>query len=508
MDLLNNIQYAFKIGMDPFNLLAALIGCLLGTLVGVLPGLGSPTAIALLLPLTYYMTPTSSIIMLSGIYYGANYGGSTTAILVNIPGESSSVVTCLDGYQMARKGRAGPALGISAFGSFIGGTFSLIILMCLAPPLSRMALRFGPPEMFSVMFFGLTIIIYLAKGSMIKSLMMALLGLLFGCIGTDLFRGGIRYTFGIPQLMDGLDLIQVCMGIFGIDEILSILEEGIQKRTIVQTTKLRDLLPTKKDWKESAMPIVRACLMGSSLGTLPGGGPTISSFISYAMEKRFSKHPERFGTGEIAGVAGPETANNAACGAAFIPLLTLGIPTTVVMAVLLGGFMIKGIIPGPFLISKHPEIFWGVVGSMYIGNVMLLALNLPLIGIWVQLLRVPYGILFPLIFLFCLVGSYIVNGNSTDVMIMVTFGVMGYLFKKFEYPAAPLILALILGPLFEKYLGQSLILGEGNPMIFLSRPISATLIIVAIVILVSPFLWKRGKDRRERLSKESGEDFS
>lgn len=508
MEFLQHLQYAFKIGLDPMNLLAAFMGCVFGTLVGVLPGLGPSASIALLLPVTYYFTPVQAIIMLSGIYYGAQYGGSTTSILVNIPGEASSVVTCLDGYQMARKGRAGPALGISAFGSFIGGTVSIIVLMCLAPPLARMALRFGPPEMFSVMFFGFTMIIYLAKGSMIKSLMMAMLGLLFGCIGTDLFGGGIRYTLGIPQLTDGLDMVQVSMGLFGISEVLLILEEEDLGKKDIQRTRMRELLPSRQDWKDSAKPIARASILGSFLGTLPGGGPTISSFISYAIEKRLSKHPERFGTGEIAGVAGPETANNAACGGAFVPLLTLGIPTTVVMAVLLGGFMIKGVTPGPFLITKSPEIFWGVVGSMYFGNVMLLVLNLPLIGIWVRILKIPYAILFSLIFLFCLVGSYILNNNRTDVLIMVTFGVIGYLMKKFEYPAAPLILALILGPQFEKYLGQSLIMGEGSPVIFFSRPISSILLIVAILLLVSPLLLRWGREQRSRLSEESGDDLA
>lgn len=491
MDIITHLQMAFRVGLDPINLFAVFIGCLVGTLVGVLPGLGPSAAIALLLPLTYGMSPMTSIIMLSGIYYGAQYGGSTTSILVNIPGETSSIVTCMDGYQMAKKGRAGAALGISAIGSLVGGTYSIILLMLLAPPLATFALKFGPPENFAIMFLGMTMVTYLAGSSILKALVMAVMGLLLGCVGTDLVTGGIRYTLGIPEFTDGVGLIPVCMGLFGISEVLLMIENDIEQKKDVHKTRLRDLLPSRQELKESLKPIVRSSILGGFLGILPGGGPTPSAFMAYVMEKRLSKHPEKFGTGEIAGVAGPETANNAACGAAFIPLLTLSIPTTPVMAILLGGFMIQGITPGPSFIENYPELFWGVVGSMYIGNVMLVILNLPLIGLWVKILKIPYVILFPLIFLFCLVGSYTLNNNVVDVLVMVVFGVIGYLTRKVDYPLGPFILAFLLGPQFEKYLDQSLIIGDGNPMIFFSRPISAALLIIAIaLIVVPPFLPK------------------
>jgi putative tricarboxylic transport membrane protein len=493
MDIITNLQLAFHVCLDPVNLFAVFIGCLTGTLVGVLPGLGPSAAIALLLPLTYGLSPTTSIIMLSGIYYGAQYGGSTTSILVNIPGESSSIVTCLDGYQMAKKGRAGAALGISAIGSLVGGTYAIVLLMLLAPPLAKFALKFGPPENFAVMFFGMTMVTYLAGSSILKSLVMAAFGLLVGCIGTDLVTGGIRYTLGIPAFTDGVGLVPVCMGLFGISEVILMLEKEAEQKKDVFKTTLRELLPSRQELKESINPIVRSSILGGFLGMLPGGGPTPSSFMAYVMEKRLSKHPEKFGTGEIAGVAGPETANNAACGAAFIPLLTLSIPTTPVMAILLGGFMIQGITPGPLFIEKYPELFWGVIGSMYIGNIMLVILNLPLIGLWVKILRVPYVILFPLIFLFCLIGAYTLNNNVVDVFVMVIFGVIGYLTNKVDYPLAPFILAFILGPEFEKYLDQSLIIGSGNPVIFFSRPISAALIIMAIALIVVPPFFPKGR---------------
>ncbi len=486
MDLITNLQLAFRVCLEPINLAAAFVGCVMGTLVGVLPGLGPSASIALLLPLTYGFSPVTSIILLSGIYYGAQYGCSTTSILVNIPGETSSIVTCLDGYQMAKKGRAGAALGISAIGSLVGGTFSIVLLMLLAPPLAKFAIKFGPPESFAVMFFGMTMVTYLAKGSLLKSLVMAAFGLLLGCIGTDLVSGGIRYTLGIPELTDGVGMVPVCMGLFGISEVMFIIEEGIEQKKEIYKTKLKELLPSKRELKESVSPIVRSSILGGFLGTLPGGGPTPSSFLAYIMEKRLSKHPERFGTGEIAGVAGPETANNAACGSAYIPLMTLGIPTTPVMAILLGAFLIQGVSPGPSLIEKYPELFWGVVGSMYIGNIMLVVLNLPLIGLWVKILRVPYVILFPLIFLFCLVGAYTLNNSVVDVFTMAIFGVIGYLVRKVDYPLAPFILAFILGPQFEKYLDQSLIIGGGSLKIFFSRPISAALIIIAIALIVVP----------------------
>jgi putative tricarboxylic transport membrane protein len=503
MDFSNYFRTAFTVALDPFNLLAAFIGCGCGTLVGVLPGIGPSATISLLLPLTYKLSPVSSIIMLAGIYYGAQYGGSTTSILVNIPGESASVVTCLDGYQMAKKGRAGPALGISAMGSFIGGTFSLFVVMLLAPPLATMALKFGPPENFSVMFFGLTMVTYLASGSMIKSLIMGSIGLLLGSIGMDSFTGWPRYTFGIQGLEDGVGLIPAAMGLFGISEVLLLSERTFKQKTTTYKTKFAELFPTKQDWRDSAKPIARGSLVGSFLGLFPGGGPTISSFISYALERKTSRHPEKFGTGEIAGVAGPEAANNSSAVTSFIPLLCLGIPTTLSTGILLGGFMIKGILPGPLLMGREPELFWGVLGSLYLANVVLLILNLPLIGLWVKVLKIPYSLLSSIIFLLCLVGSYSVNNNTLDIFITIIFGVVGYLMKKFDFPPAPLTLAFILGPNFERYLGQSLRMGHGNPLIFFSRPISATLLIISIVVLVYPVISKLLAKKRLALSEWS-----
>lgn len=486
MEFFTNFSYAFSVATEPINLLACFGGVLVGTLVGVLPGLGPIAAMSLLMPITFGMTTAQAIIMLSGIYYGAYYGGSTTSILVNIPGEVASVVTCLDGYQMARKGRAGPALGISAFGSFIAGTFSIIMLMLMAPPLSELALKFGPPENSAIMFFGLTMVTYLSRGSMIKALMMASVGLLLGCVGTDLLTGTFRYTLGIIKFEDGLGLVPVAMGLFGISEVLANVERTSETVGVFKT-KMKSLLPTKKDWKESAGPITRGSILGFFLGLLPGGGGVISSFISYTVEKKLSKHPERFGTGEIAGVAGPESANNAGAGGAFVPLLVMGIPCNAVLAILMGGLIIHGVQPGPLLMTNHPSVFWGVVGSMYIGNAMLLALNLPLIGLWVKVLKVPYRLLFPLILLFCLVGAYSLNNNIIDILVMVIFGILGYLMAKFEYEAAPLILALVLGPMLEENVRQSLLLSNGSLKIFFSSPIAGSIFTVAIVFLILPF---------------------
>lgn len=486
MDLLSNLQLAFSVIFQTGNLFFCFIGVLIGTLVGVLPGLGPVATISLLLPSTFHITPVSAIIMLAGIYYGAMYGGSTTSILVNIPGEAASVVTCLDGYQMARQGRAGPALGISAFGSFIAGTIAVIIIMLIAPPVAYFALKFGPPEYFSLMFLGLTVLTYLASGSMIKALMMACVGIYLGTIGTDIISGLERFTYGSYTLMDGLGLVPVIMGLFGISEVLVNIEQSL-KRDIYET-KISHLLPNLEDWKKSILPIIRGTFIGFFLGTLPGGGAVIASFGAYAVEKRICKHPEKFGSGAIEGVASPESANNAASQGAFIPLLTLGIPANVVMAILLGALMIQGIKPGPLLIKNHPDLFWGVIGSMYIGNLMLLILNLPLIGIWVKILKIPYPILFPLILLFCLIGSYSLNNNVVEMMIMILFGIVGYLMKKFAYEGAPLILAFVLSPLFENALRQSLIMSHGSFMIFLTRPISFIFFIASIFLLFSPLI--------------------
>lgn len=492
MDLFNGVIVGLQVAFLPENLLFCIVGVFIGTLVGVLPGLGPAAAITLLLPATFHVTPVSAIIMLSGIYYGAMYGGSTTSILVNTPGEAASVVTCLDGYQMARQGRAGAALGMAAFGSFIAGTLGVVGLMLVAPPLAEAALKFGPPEYFSLMILGLTILTFLASGSMWNALLMASFGLFLGCMGLDPLIGMNRFTFNIAELTDGVGLVPVVMGLFGVSEVLLNVEQSMDRA--VFHTKIKNLLPNRKDWAESAWPIVRGTVLGFFLGILPGGGAAIASFVSYALEKRVSKNPEKFGTGMIAGVAGPESANNAATAGAYIPLLTLGIPANAVMAILLGAMMIHGLQPGPTLISGHPEVFWGTITSMYLGNVMLLVLNLPLIGLWVKILKVPYPILFPLILLFCLIGVYSLNSNITEVFIMVAFGLIGYLFKKFQYEGAPLVLALVLGPIMETSLRRSLMLSYGDPFIFFTRPISAVLLGISFLLLVLPLLpWVRKK---------------
>lgn len=484
MDLLHDIALGFSSALEPGHLFFCFLGVLVGTLVGVLPGLGPAAAISLLLPATFYLDPTSAIIMLAGIYYGAMYGGSTTSILVNIPGEAASVVTCLDGYQMARQGRAGPALGISAFGSFIGGTLSVLGLMILAPPLAKFAIQFGPPEYFALIFCGLSILIYLAKGSVLKAVAMALVGLFLGTIGSDFITGQLRFTFGNLTLMDGIGLVPVVMGLFGIAEVLENLEQTLHRDVFM--TSYSGLLPNRKDWKVSIGPISRGSILGFFLGILPGGGAVISSFASYAVEKRVSKHPELFGKGAIEGVAAPETANNAATGGAFIPLLTLGIPCNAVMALMLGALLIHGIQPGPLLMKQNPDLFWGVVASMYIGNAMLLILNLPLIGLWVKLLKVPYSILFPLILLFCIVGSYSLNNNYEEVIIMILFGVFGYMMRKFDYEAAPLVFALVLSPLIENALRQSLLMSHGSFGIFFTRPVSLFFMVMGIALFLLP----------------------
>jgi len=480
-----------------------MIGVLLGTLVGVLPGLGPAATIALLLPVTFTMSPETALIMIAGIYYGAQYGGSTTSILVNIPGEASSVVTCLDGYQMARRGRAGPALGISAFGSFIGGTLSVVGLMLLGPVLARFALKFGPPEYFALMLLGIVILTFLSKGSMVKSFISAVIGLFVGTIGIDTLYGAQRFTYGSLTLMDGVGLVPVAMGLFGISEVLINIEQR-EVRDIFKS-KIKGLLPTRQDWRESTGPVLRGSIVGFFLGILPGGGAIMASFTSYAMEKRISRHPESFGKGAIAGVAGPETANNAATGGAMIPLLSLGIPSNVIMALLIGAMMIHGIKPSCFLINEHPRIFWGVITSMYVGNILLLVLNLPLIGLWVRLLKVPYGILFPLILLFCLIGVYTVSNNSYEVLIMLIFGAVGYVMRKAGFEPAPLLFAMVIGPIMETALRQSLLHSRGQFNIFFNRPISAVLIVAAILLLLAPLFPRVGR-KRETIVKEAPDD--
>ncbi|OGP77236.1 MAG: transporter [Deltaproteobacteria bacterium RBG_16_49_23] len=495
MDIFDHIFFGFGVAFQPVNLLFCFTGVLIGTLVGVLPGLGPVAAISLLLPATFHAPPVASIIMLSGIYYGAMYGGSTTSILVNIPGEAASVVTCFDGYQMARRGRAGPALGMAAFASFIAGTLGVIGLAFLAPPLAAIALKFGPPEYFSLMVLGLTVLTFLAGGSMLKSLMMASIGVIIGNVGLDLITAQPRFTFGLSILLDGVGLVPLVMGLFGISEVLLNVEQRLSEREVFKTV-LKGLLPTLRDWKESIGPLLRGSILGFFLGILPGGGAVISSFVSYGLEKRLSKHPEEFGKGAIAGVAGPESANNSATAGAFIPLLTLGLPSNAVMAILLGALMIYGMPPGPKLISSHPQLFWGVISSMYIGNIMLLILNLPLIGLWVKILKIPYPILFPLILLFCLIGAYSLNNNPAEIGLMLFFGLLGYLMKKFKYDGAPLVLAMVLGPLMDQSLRQSLLMSGGSGMIFFTRPICLVIFVVIGLILLLSVLPLIGRMRK------------
>ena len=503
MDFFSNFIAGFAVALQPINLAFCFLGVFIGTLIGVLPGIGPVGTMAILLPVTYGIPPTTAIIMLAGIYYGAQYGGSTTSILVNIPGEAASVITCLDGYQMALKGRAGPALGIAAFGSFIAGTIGVIGLQLMAPPLVSVALRFGPPEYFSLMLLGFVILTYLAQKSMIKALMTAGVGVVLGTIGLDTMTGMPRFTFNIPELLDGVGLAPLAMGLFGISEILLNVEKKIKLELL--TTKVRNLFPNLEDWRRSIWAILRGTGSGFFLGILPGGGAVLGSFVSYALEKRISKNPQEFGKGAIEGVAAPESANNAAAQGAFIPLLTLGIPANVVMAILLGALMIHNITPGPMLVKEHPQLFWGVISSMYLGNIMLLVLNLPLIGLWVQLLRVPYSLLFPLILFICLIGAYVINNSAVDVAIMFIFGVLGYFMRKFDYEPAPMVLAYVLTPLLENALRQSLILSDGSFAIFMSRPISAGCLIIAAALLFSSLLPMIRK-KRETLVAEAEKD--
>lgn len=491
--MLENLSMGFKISLSVHNVIYCFIGCFLGTVVGVLPGLGPTATIAMLLSLTYKMDLTSAVIMLAGIYYGAQYGCTITSVLLKIPGEPSSVVTVIEGYQMALQGKAGKALGIAAFGSFIAGTFGIVMLSLLAPPLSGFALLFGPPEYTALMLMGLTLVIYLGSRSITKAIISGALGLGLGTIGMDPVTAIDRFTFGSQSLVEGINIAILGMGLFGIGEILYMAEstESRSLRDMVRCPKkLRELLPNRQDWKISGKPIARGGILGFFLGMLPGGGAVISSFASYALEKRLSKNRDRFGKGAIEGVAGPESANNAAVGGAFIPLLTLGIPSNVVMALLIGAFMIHGVTPGPLIMEKHPHVFWGVVTSMYVGNVILLILNVPLIRFFVKIIEVPYAVLSPLIVLFCVVGAYSINNNPVDVLIMMIFGGVGYLMRKFDYEAAPLMLAYVLGPMLEKSIRQSLIISQGSPLIFFTRPISMFLVGAAIFVVISPTIGK------------------
>ena len=482
--LIANLSLGFGVALTLNNVFYCLIGCLLGTLIGVLPGIGPVATIAMLLPATFAMKdPTTALIMLAGIYYGAQYGGSTTSILINIPGESSSVVTCLDGYQMARQGRAGPALATAALGSFFAGTVATILLAVAAPPLAQIAFKFGPAEYFSLMVLGLIAAVVLAHGSVIKAVGMVVLGLLLGLVGTDVNSGMARFSFGIPELTDGIGFVAVAMGVFGLAEIMKNLEEVEGEREVF-LNKVTHLWPTKQDFKDAWGAVLRGTALGSLLGILPGGGAVLASFAAYTLEKKLAKDPSRFGKGDIRGVASPESANNAAAQTSFIPLLTLGIPPNPVMALMVGAMIIQGIQPGPQVMSERPELFWGLIASMWVGNLMLVVLNLPLIGMWIKLLTVPYRLLYPAILVFCAIGVYSLSNASFDVVITAAFGFVGYLFVKLECEPAPLLLGFILGPMMEENLRRAMLLSRGDATVFFTRPLSASLLAVAFLVLV------------------------
>ncbi|MCU6614918.1 MAG: hypothetical protein K0S02_40 [Achromobacter mucicolens] len=495
MELLQNLMLGFSVAFTPENLTYAFIGCLLGTLVGVLPGLGPVPTIAMLLPITYVLPPTAGLIMLAGIYYGTQYGGSTTAILVNLPGETSAVVTVLDGHQMARNGRAGAALSLAAIGSFFAGSVATVLIAAFAPPLAEVAFAFGPAEYFSLMALGLIGAVVLASGSLPKAICMILLGLLLGMVGTDVNSGVARYDFSIPELQDGIDFAIVAMGVFGLSEIMSNLE--LKENRVEITDKVGSLYPNRKEFREAAPAIVRGTALGSALGILPGGGSVLSAFASYTLEKKLSKEPERFGKGHPAGLAGPESANNAGAQTSFIPLLTLGIPGNAVMALMVGAMTIHNIQPGPQVMSSHPELFWGLIASMWIGNLMLVVLNLPLIGIWVKLLRVPYRMLFPAILVFCTIGVYSLNYNAFDIFMFAIFGIIGYVWSKLGCEGAPLLLGLVLGPMMEENFRRALLLSRGEFSTFVTRPLSATLLALAAILLVLVALPALRKKREE-----------
>lgn len=485
----------FAVALQPENLVFGFIGVTLGTLIGVLPGIGPAGAIAALLPFTYGMDVTTSFIMLAGIFYGALYGGSTTSILINVPGEAASVVTTLDGYQMARKGRAGAALAVAAIGSWVAGTFGVIALTLVAVPLANVAVLFGPPEYFSLTILGVFAAAYLGGRSVLKGLAMVVLGLLLSTVGIDIITGGARFSYGVQELFGGLELVPVLIGLFGVAEILLLLEAPVELDVLKAKLRLRDLWPNRQELKASVAPIGRGSVLGFVVGMLPSGGPLIASFLSYAMEKKLSKHPERFGTGEIAGVAGPEAANNSATAGAMVPLMILGIPFSAITAIMLGALILHGLQPSPLLMVRQPEFFWGVIASMYIGNAICLVLNLPLVGIWVRLLRIPIAKLIPLILMFCVVGVYSINARVFDLWVMIVAGVAGYLLRRAEYPAAPLVLALVLGRIMENALRQSLLISSGDPFIFVTRPFSGLLMFTAGAVLLLPlvrFFRRRG----------------
>jgi TctA family transporter len=495
VELLNNLLLGFSVALHWNNILYCFIGVLLGTLIGVLPGIGPIATIAMLLPATFVLPPVSALIMLAGIYYGAQYGGSTTAILVNLPGEVSSVVTCLDGYQMARKGQAGKALGIAALGSFFAGSVATVLIAGFAPPLAELALKFGPADYFSLMVLGLIAAVVLAHGSLIKAIAMIVLGLLMGIIGTDVNSGVARYSFGLPELIDGVGIGTVAMGMFGFSEIIRNLEQGEERE--VFTKSVTGLWPNWSDIKQAFPATVRGTALGSMLGILPGGGPVLGAFSAYTLEKKIAKDPSRFGKGAIEGVAAPESANNAAAQTSFIPLLTLGIPSNPVMALMIGAMIIHGIQPGPQIMTAKPELFWGMIASMWVGNFLLVVLNLPLIGMWVKLLTVKYDYLYPAILIFCCIGVYSISNAWMDVILAAFFGFVGYVFIKLETEPAPLLLGFVLGPMMEENLRRALLLSRGDPVVFVTRPISLTLLILSAVLILIVLAPSVSKKREE-----------
>jgi len=500
MDAIQNLLMGFAIALTPQNIMFAFLGSVLGTFIGVLPGIGPVAGCAMLIPLTFQMTPTGAIIMLTALFYGTQYGGTITSVLLNVPGEAASAITCIEGYEMAKQGRGGAALAIAAIGSFIGGTIATIALVLAAGPLTRVALEFGPVEFFALIMLGLSLLMGLAGKSMIKALMMGIFGLLLAMVGMDPVRGMPRFTFGRMELMDGIGFVPVIMGLFGLAEVLVNAEKQF---TQVFVAKMSSLIPTRKDIRDSVGPILRGSVIGTLLGLVPGMTGSASSFLSYIAERKVSKHPERFGTGMIEGVAGPETANNAHANGALIPLFTLGIPASPTVAVIMGAFMMHGLIPGPFLFKEHPDVAWGVIASFYVGNVILLILNLPLVGIWVKILKIPYGLLFGVILAFMIVGAYSVSNSTFDVLVMTLFGVIGYLLRKMDFPLAPVVLTLILGPLMERSLRQSLEMSQGDLRIFLESPIAVVLLALAGLTLIAP-AFKFFRKKKEVLSGEEG----
>jgi putative tricarboxylic transport membrane protein len=484
-ETLQNLALGFSVALTPDILMFAVIGCVIGTLVGMLPGVGPLAGISLLLPATFGLQPATAIILLAGIYYGAMYGGSTTSILMRIPGEAASVMTCIDGYAMTQNGRAGPALAIAAIGSFIAGTLSVVALMLLAPPLASLALRFGPPEYFALLTLGLLVLAFLSGGSMLKALAMAALGLFLGTIGIDQMSGFFRFQYGLIELGDGIGIVPVAVGLFGISEILLTAGQGTPPE--VQKPRLKDLLPSREEWRRSLAPIGRGTVVGFIIGIVPGSAHIISSFVSYALERRLAKEPSRFGKGAVEGVAGPESANNAAACGAFVPMLALGVPSGPIPAVMIAALMVHGIAPGPLLMEQQPSLFWGFIASMYVGNLVLLILNLPLVGLFVNLLRIPYAYLYPAILVFCVLGVYAVDNSVVDVWIMTVTGLLGYVLRKFEFEVAPIVLGLVLSPMLENSLRQSLAMSSGSYAIFFGRPIAATMLSAATVLLLLSF---------------------